>query len=27
MTMRKKIQEALEALEFEEDRICEDYVR
>ncbi len=27
MTMRKKIQEALEALEFEEDHICEDYVR
>jgi hypothetical protein len=25
--MRKKIQEALEALEFEEDHICEDYVR
>jgi hypothetical protein len=27
MTMRKKIREALEALEFEEDCICKEYVR
>jgi len=27
MTMRKKIQKALEALEFKEDRIYKDYVR